>query len=118
MAQKTIINLIDDIDGSEAIETVVFGLDGATYEIDLNDVHAADLREVLAPFISVARRVGQRSSGRSTGASSRRDKPANTATDGVDPKAVRAWAVENGVEVNPRGRIKADVVEAYETANK
>ena len=40
MAQKVNIVLIDDIDGSEAIETVSFGLDGTSYEIDLSTKNA------------------------------------------------------------------------------
>lgn len=113
MAQKTVISMTDDIDGSEATETVVFGLDGATYEIDLNDVHAEDLREVLAPFISVARRAGA-----GAGASPRGGRPAvkRGPDNEVDSKAVRAWAEANGVEVSSRGRIKADVVEQYRAA--
>ena len=110
VAQKTVISLTDDIDGSEANETVVFGLDGATYEIDLNDVHAADLREVLAPFISVAREIGAKRTGK-------RPTSALTGASGqVDTKAVRAWADANGVEVSSRGRIKADVLEQYKAA--
>lgn len=47
MAQKTQVILVDDVDGSEANQTVTFALDGVTYEIDLNDEHAAALRESL-----------------------------------------------------------------------
>jgi len=113
MAQRTLITLTDDIDGSEASETVVFGLDGATYEIDLNDAHAEDLREVLAPYVAGARRVGRPAGGRAGRASA----PGSRSSDDVDPKAVRAWAEENGVEVNGRGRLKAEVVEQYRAAN-
>lgn len=112
MAQRTVTTLIDDIDGSEGTETVTFGLDGATYEIDLNDAHAEDLREVLAPFVSVARKLsGSSSRARSTASAPRQ----RTAAD-IDPKAVRAWADANGVPVSPRGRIKADVLEQYRAA--
>ncbi len=113
MAQRTVITMTDDIDGSEASETVVFGLDGSTYEIDLNEVHAEDLREVLAPFVSVARRVGSGTGGRAARGSSPRPR----AADEIDPKAVRAWAEANGVEVNSRGRLKAEVIEQYKAAN-
>ena len=111
MAQKTVITLTDDIDGSDAEETVTFGLDGAVYEIDLNNVHAEDLREVLAPFISVARRQG----GRSTARTAQAPKP--RASSEVDPKAVRSWAEANGVSVNARGRLKSEVIEQYRAAN-
>ncbi len=111
MAKRTTTLLIDDIDGSEAAETVTFGLDGMTFEIDLNETHAEDLREVLAPFASVARRVSGPSQRRQASA---RSKPQSKAE--VDPRAVRAWAEANGVTVNARGRLKADVVEQYRAA--
>ncbi|MBJ7530911.1 MAG: Lsr2 family protein, partial [Nocardioides sp.] len=57
MAQKIHIVLEDDLDGSEASETVTFGLDGTTYEIDLTDEHATELREALAPYVGHARKV-------------------------------------------------------------
>lgn len=112
MAQRTITALVDDIDGSEATETVTFGLDGTTYEIDLNATHAEDLREVLAPFTSVARKV----SGSSQRGRSASNAPKQRASSDIDPKAVRAWAEANGVPVSPRGRIKADVLEQYKAA--
>ena len=111
MAQKTVITMTDDIDGSEATETVTFGIDGSSFEIDLNEAHAEDLREVLAPFISVARRQGGRAPARSSA-------PAKPRSSGdVDPKAVRSWAEANGVSVNARGRLKAEVIEQYRAAN-
>lgn len=113
MAQRTVTTLVDDIDGSAATQTVTFGLDAVTYEIDLNDAHAEDLREVLAPFVSVARKTsGSSSRGRAT-AGAPRQRSSNAE---IDPKAVRAWAEANGVPVSPRGRIKADVVEQYRAA--
>ena len=47
MAQKVNVLLVDDIDGSDADETIEFGLDGTHYEIDLNSDHAQELREQL-----------------------------------------------------------------------
>ena len=58
MAQKVNIVLVDDIDGTDATETVSFGLDGTTYEIDLNDANAAALRDALAAYVGHARKVG------------------------------------------------------------
>lgn len=104
--------MTDDIDGSEATETVVFSLDGSSYEIDLNAAHAEDLREVLAPYVEAARRAA-------TPNSSPSRRTANVGTrsaQDVDPRAVRAWAEANGVPVSPRGRIKADTVEQYRAA--
>src|SRR5690606_19454288 len=108
MAQPANLILVDDIDGSDATETVTFGLDGTTYEIDLNDSNAAALRESLSGYVGHARKVtgGSRRSGgrRSSGGSS------NT-------KAVREWAKQNGYDVSERGRISADIQKAYDAAN-
>lgn len=116
MAQRTIVTMTDDLDGSEAVETVAFGLDGQTYEIDLNAVNAQELRDALAPYVSVARRAGgkarQRQPKAATSGQGRKD------SDAVDPKAVREWAEANGVQVSSRGRIAASVVEQYGTAQK
>lgn len=107
MAQKVNIVLVDDLDGSEATETVTFGLDGTTYEIDLSDANAASLREALSGYVGHARKVtgGARRGRKSGGASS-----SNT-------KDVREWAKSQGMEVSERGRISADVQRAYEAAH-
>src|SRR3954447_24448692 len=100
MAQKVNIILVDDIDGSEATETVSFGLDGTTYEIDLNDQNAATLRDALAGYIGHGRKVG---------AASRRGRrsPA-AATSGPSAREIRDWARSNGYDVPDRGRVSAE----------
>lgn len=122
MARTTIIQLTDDIDGSEASQTVEFGYKGKSYSLDLNDKNASELDDVLAPYIAAAEkagavqsRAGNRSS-RSRG--SRRSSSSSSATaNGPDPKDVRGWAETNGVQVSPRGRIPASVIEQYKAAN-
>jgi Lsr2 len=112
MAQKVQVLLLDDIDGGEADETVTFSLDGKTYEIDLSDAHAAELRDALAPFVGAGRRIGGRS------ASPQRSRgTAKPAQSGPTPEQLRAWAKENGYEVNDRGRVPASIKEAYAAAN-
>lgn len=64
MAKQTIITLVDDLDGSEAQDTVAFSLDGVAYQIDLNAEHAAELREVMQPFVARARRAATNRKGR------------------------------------------------------
>lgn len=113
MAQKVQVVLVDDLDGGEAEETVSFALDGVSYEIDLNSANAARLRDELAPWVGHARRVGGRSSG---GRRSAR-KQAASAAGGVDTAKVREWARESGLKVSERGRISADVMEAYAKAH-
>ena len=56
MAQRVVVTLSDDIDGSEAAETIAFGLDGKSYEIDLNQANAKKLRKALAPYVDAGRK--------------------------------------------------------------
>lgn len=109
MAQKVSIILIDDIDGSDADETVRFALDGTSYEIDLNAQHAQELRDALALYIGHARKAG--SGGRRSGGRSRASSGGPSAAD------IRAWGRENGYDVPERGRIPAELREAYEAAH-
>lgn len=116
MAQKVSIILIDDIDGSEADETVRFGLDGTNYEIDLNATHAQELRDALALYIGHARRAGsggRRGGGARSGGSTR----SRATSSGATAADIRAWGRENGYDVPERGRIPAELREAYEAAN-
>jgi hypothetical protein len=109
MAQKVNIVLVDDLDGTEATETVSFGLDGTSYEIDLNDGNAASLREALSGYVGHARKV--------TGGGRRARKAGNSSTSANNTKDVREWAKSQGMEVSERGRISADVQQAYDAAH-
>src|SRR5215469_8925229 len=57
MTKKIHVHLIDDLDASEASETVRFEVDGRNYEIDLSSRNAQKFRAEIAPFITHARRV-------------------------------------------------------------
>lgn len=116
MAQKHIVQLIDDIDGGDADETVEFGLDGAQYEIDLSAKNAAKLRDALATYVASARRAGRGSRSAVAGTSGRRAaRPARS--DREQTQAIRAWARKNGHKVGEKGRIPASVIEAYHAKN-
>ncbi|MGN6245404.1 MAG: histone-like nucleoid-structuring protein Lsr2 [Motilibacteraceae bacterium] len=118
MAQKVQVMLVDDLDGGEADETVSFSLDGVAYEIDLSTANAEAMRETLAQYVGVARRVGGRAAAaRATGGGRARKAAAPSADGGRDTAAIRAWAKENGYEVSERGRISAKVLEAYDAAH-
>ncbi|HEX5565472.1 MAG TPA: Lsr2 family protein [Streptomyces sp.] len=108
MAQKVQVLLIDDLDGVEADETVTFALDGKTYEIDLTTANADKLRGLLEPYVQKGRRTGGRSA-RGRGRAASAGNP--------DTAKIRAWAKANGYEVNDRGRVPANIREAYEKAN-
>ncbi|WP_199444601.1 histone-like nucleoid-structuring protein Lsr2 [Umezawaea beigongshangensis] len=110
MAQKVTVTLVDDLDGSTAEETVEFGLDGVAYQIDLSDDNATKLRDALAEFVAGARRAGgrKRGTGRPVGTKAR---PASA--DREQNQAIREWARKQGHKVSDRGRIPAEVLEAY-----
>lgn len=106
MVQRTTIELLDDLDGRQADETVSFALDGISYEIDLSKGNAAALRDCLAKFTAVARVVRAGPFSKMAAAY----KPVRAAGGRkADLVALRAWAQSNGVPVGGRGRIAADV---------
>ncbi|MFB6619122.1 Lsr2 family protein [Streptomyces sp. NPDC085524] len=109
MAQKVQVLLVDDLDGGEADETVTFALDGKTYEIDLTTANAEKLRGLLDPYTKGGRRTG----GRATAARGAKARAAATAGS-TDTAEIRAWAKAQGLNVNDRGRVPADIREAYE----
>ncbi|MDO5661884.1 MAG: Lsr2 family protein [Brachybacterium sp.] len=104
MARKTFVELIDDIDGSKAEETVSFSLDGVSYEIDLTTDNAQKLRNDVGQWTDKARRVAGR---RQRGAVAR----------GEDTGKIRQWARDNGYDVSDRGRISGEIREAYRQAH-
>jgi hypothetical protein len=112
VAREVIERLIDDLDGSEATETVTFGLDGTTYEIDLNRKNAAALRKVLQQYVNVARKADS-AGGRRKAAPAAASRKVQRDYDIVQ---LREWAGSNGVEVPARGRIPQAVVEQYKAA--
>lgn len=123
MVRTTIIQLTDDIDGSEADQTVDFSYKGRAYSLDLNHKNASELDDALAPYIAAAEKAGgvqPRAGDRSSrsGGSRPRSSGGGT-TSGPEPRAVRVWpgAEANGVQVPGHGRIPASVIEQYKAAN-
>lgn len=106
MAQKVQVLLTDDIDGSEAGQTVKFGWLGAEYEIDLNDKNFASFEKAINKYVAAGRKV--------RGGARARSK---TASADVDLAAVRAWAKDAGYEVSDRGRVSGAVLDAYKASN-
>jgi len=103
MAQKTVVYLIDDIDGTDATDTINFAIDGTNYEIDLNEKHAAELRAAFEKWATHARTV-----------TARRTRRTSTRASGTsDAAKIREWAKEHGYEISERGRVPAEIREAY-----
>jgi hypothetical protein len=114
MAQK--VMLIDDLDGSEGAETITYSVGGQEYEIDLSEENAERFRSMLKEFIDVSREVEQppvltlapvRTSRRQSSGGGRDDIP-----------QIRAWAESQGLDVSARGRIKKEIIDAYDEAHK
>ena len=113
MAQKVLIQLVDDLDGTASVDVakVEFGLDGVMYEMDLSSDNAERIRAVLGEYIPHARRTGGR---RNRGAAA---GPARS-SDASEAGAIREWAHQNGIELAARGRIPGHVVEKYQEAKR
>jgi hypothetical protein len=119
MAKRISIEISDDTDGSHADQTVPFGLDGVSYEIDLSNANASALRAAIEPYVAVARRIGGRrikvAVGQPTDCTTQEPK-ANT--DYTATHDIRAWARQNGYEVADQGRISKVIVEAFHSARR
>ena len=108
MARRTVVMLTDDLDGSEATETVRFGLHRRDYEVDLSKKNAKSLRDGLKRYVEVGRKTGGRRTSRSGSTSG---------SDRAQLSAMRGWARQQGMDVSERGRISATVQEAYNKAH-
>ena len=107
MAQQKIVTLVDDVDGTEAAETVTFAIDGGTYEIDLSEENATALRESLRRYVAAARKAGAQ------GATGRNRVTIPSAGQSRNAE-IRAWAHSKGHPVPARGRIPQNVVAAFD----
>ena len=108
MARTTVIVLEDDLDGGTATEQLAFSIDGAEYEIDLNEANAQRLRTLLDPYMAAGRRKGGRQ---------RRNAAAATRRGPKQLQEIRDWARSNGHNVADRGRIPQSVLDSYAEAN-
>jgi hypothetical protein len=105
MAQRVI--LVDDIDGVSQATTVSFSYEGRNFEIDLSNKNRAAMFKAIKPYTDAARHVNRRRGRGSASSSSAKN----------DPKVIRAWAVQAGYQLNARGRVPADVIDAYRKAH-
>ncbi|GAU68082.1 putative LSR2-like protein [Streptomyces sp. NBRC 110611] len=110
MAQKIVTIYTDDLTGEESSEaaTHTFTLDGVSYEIDLGPDSYEQMLQAFGPFMKAARKTG-----RARKAAGRKVSVAN----GEDTARIRAWAKENGYEVSDRGRVPAEIREAFQKAH-
>ncbi len=116
MAQKVQILLVCDLhdDETEGSETVAFGLDGSSYEIDVCEEHAGELRDAFASYVGAARRAGRAPA---APAQRRAGRGGRSGGDRQRVQEIREWARSNGHKVSERGRLSAAVIEAYDAAH-
>ncbi len=109
MAQRHIVELVDDLDGTPGERTVTFTWDGVAYEIELSKKNATAFEKTLKPYLDVARRVKVKGTHNRRGGAVRGGKR--------DLSEIRTWAEHHGFEVASRGRRASSVIEAYDAAN-
>lgn len=119
MAEIFIRQLIDDLDGKPIDaglgHEVTFSYQGADYRIDLRPANADKIEAVFAPYIKVAEKVA--SVGKTRVKTSGTNADSGSGRSAEQLKAIRDWAGKNGFDVSPRGRIKADVIDAFDAAH-
>ena len=110
--------LVDDLDGSEGAETISYTINGQDYEIDLSEDNAEKFHDALEPYIKKSREVRRQAdtTRRSRGDGRRRSSGGSSGRD--DIPQIRAWAEAQGMNVNARGRIKKEILDAYDEAHK
>lgn len=116
MAQRIQVNLVDDLNGEEAQETVRFGIDGTDYEIDLTTENAEELRSALSEYVDKGRKAktGRRGQG---GQGGQGFSSAPSKSKREETQKIRQWAQDNGHNPSSRGRITQAIVDAYNEAH-
>lgn len=112
MAEKVHVELVDDLDGGKAEETVRFAIDGRAYVIDLSKRNATAMRKAFEKYTQAGRAAGS-APGRS-GAK----RVMNLRWSKEQYGQARAWAAKNGKELPSRGRIPNALMEEWEKSTK
>ncbi|WP_026533339.1 histone-like nucleoid-structuring protein Lsr2 [Arthrobacter sp. H41] len=114
MAQRVQVQLIDDLNGEQAQETVLFSLDGVSYEIDLTGENAATLRASLTEYLAKGRKASSRRGGKT------QETPGTSTSKArrEETQRIRQWATDNGYTPSSRGRITQSIIDAYTTATR
>lgn len=109
MAKKTIVSVESDVSGKSPADTVAFGWDGYQYEIDLTDQEKEEFGKRFSDLIELSRVKGKRANGK--------PRPARSNLE-ASPSTVREWARSQGLDVPKRGRIPADIIDKFNSADK
>ncbi|HZQ32181.1 MAG TPA: Lsr2 family protein [Mycobacterium sp.] len=115
MVERTVVQIFDDLDGSEIAEgegeEIEFAYRGTEYRLDLSRANVQKLESVLAPYIAAARTIQRSANAHLSARSSLHSGPG-------EAPAIRAWARENGYEVGAHGRMPTAVLRAYQEAHQ
>lgn len=114
MAKRIIHQLIDDLDGSDADETVRFSVEGVDYEMDLSKRNVGKFNTTLQPWVEVATKVGRTSRAAPYRRAVSDGRTPATAADRDRNREIRDWLVATGFAINDRGRIRQHLVELWE----
>jgi hypothetical protein len=116
MAKKTIEIITSDLSGEELErgqgETIIFSVGGADYSVDLTDDEAKDFYATFDKYIKVATKRSSRGGPRRAASGT-----SGSGRSSEELAHIRSWANENGHQVSERGRIKAEILEAFDRAN-
>ena len=120
MAQRTQVLLTCDVhDGdAEAGETVLYTVEGRSYECDLCDHHLTEFRYAMEIWSSHSRPARRRRGGATTGRAAKLTRTTRgRAGDATSTANVRAWARAEGIPVGTRGRVPPELHAAYQAAH-
>ncbi len=116
MVQKIVTELVSDLSGeAQDVATVIFGVNGTQYELELTGKEREQFEKALEPYVAVARKTAGRGVRRNGGNGS---ASSSSTSKRDDLAAIRSWARENGhPDLGDRGRIPNKIVEAYDAAH-
>jgi hypothetical protein len=119
MSEKVIRLLLDDMEDTEVeadAGTVLFGLDGKEFAIDLGNKNASKLRNFLKPFVDAARPAGRARKSSPKVVAHAAGKPSGRSSEEL--QAIRDWARNNGhPNVSNKGRVAAEIQAAFDEAH-
>jgi Lsr2 len=114
VAQRVV--LTDDLDGSEATQTISFRIDGQEYEIDLSEENVQRFHQALEPYVSNSRQVQRQNLASQRGRGNGRRR--SSASGRSDIPQIREWAMGRNMDVSRRGRIRKEIIDAYDEAHR
>ncbi|MDR3662801.1 MAG: Lsr2 family protein [Mycobacterium sp.] len=133
VAERVVVQLVDDINGAEITEDsgerIHFSVRGTDYLIDLSSTNVAKFEKALAPYLDAATKVGggrtrtakdgapRRRSAKGGAPRGRAAKASAEVSSKEQLAAIREWAQKQGYQVAARGRIKTEVIEAFNAAH-